>query len=494
MTEKFPAKGYKENVLKDCFSDAKKYFLHHILNVNRAHLIMLGEQNIISSEELNILATAIQSLNTEAISDAKYDGSVEDLFFFIQREISNACDDKNAAGKLHTARSRNDIDVTIYRLYLRNQTLELIDSVMKLRNIFFGHINKHHDSLMPAYTHTQPAQPTTIAHFLLAMTENLNRDTKRLQEAFINMNECPLGACAITTTGFPIDRKRVSDLLGFYKPSRNSYGSIASVDYFTELMGAVSVLLVNIGKFAQEFLQMATMEFDVIRLPDGYVQISSIMPQKRNPVAIEHVRAIASKALGQTLGIFTSVHNTPFGDINDVEDDLQPAIYNGSRDAIRAVSLMGHTLSAAEFNIDLLKERSESNYITVTELADVLVRMENFSFHLAHSIVSDCVKESISIGEDINLQLLKKITRKHNKEISLSKHDLEKTLSAENFIKVRDIYGGPAPKETRSALSEQQKQYKDDVKWIEDVRLLLKNADEELFSEITDAVTRKAGR
>ena len=180
-------------------------------------------------------------------------------------------------------------------------------------------------------------------------------------------------------------------------------------------------------------------------------------------------------------------------DINDVEDDLQPAIYNGARDAIRAVSLMGHTLSAAEFNIDLLKERSESNYITVTELADVLVRTENFSFDLAHNIVSDCVKESLSIGENINLKLLKKITRKYNKEISLSKHDLEKTLSAENFIKVRDIYGGPAPKETRSAFIEQQKQYKDDVKWIENVRLLLKDADEELFSEITDAVTRKGG-
>ena len=122
MTEKFPAKGYKENVLKDCFNDAKKYFLHHILNVDRAHLIMLGEQNIISSKELNILATAIQSLNTEAISDAKYDGSVEDLFFFIQREISNACDDKNTAGKLHTARSRNDIDVTIYICELKRSS------------------------------------------------------------------------------------------------------------------------------------------------------------------------------------------------------------------------------------------------------------------------------------------------------------------------------------------------------------------------------------
>ena len=143
MKECFPAKGYKENVLSDCFTDAKSYFLHHIIDVNRAHLIMLAEQEIISQEELKSLATAIQSLNTDAISAAKYDGSVEDLFFFIQREITNACENKNAAGLLHTARSRNDIDVTIYRLYLRNQTLELIDSVMKLREVFFSHIKNY---------------------------------------------------------------------------------------------------------------------------------------------------------------------------------------------------------------------------------------------------------------------------------------------------------------------------------------------------------------
>src|SRR5690606_4234522 len=157
--------------------------------------------------------------------------------------------------------------------------------------------------------HTQPAQPSTLAHFLLAIAENLGRDIRRLQSAYDNMNFSPLGACAITTTGFPISRERTSDLLGFTAPTVNSYASIASIDYFTELLGAVSALLVNVGKFAQEFLLMAMQEFDVIILSDGYVQGSSIMPQKRNPVAIEHVRAIASKGLGQALGVLTAVRS-----------------------------------------------------------------------------------------------------------------------------------------------------------------------------------------
>ncbi|MGI9203020.1 MAG: argininosuccinate lyase, partial [Woeseiaceae bacterium] len=347
MSEKFPAQAYKDNVLRDCFADAQRYFLDHYLDVDRAHVVMLAEQEIITAAELKIILSAIENLDVEKMRNASYDGSVEDLFFYIQREITEACGDADIAGKLHTARSRNDIDVTIYRMYLRQQTLDLIDACSALRKVFLNLAAQHDESLMPAYTHTQPAQPTTLAHFLLAMAENTSRDIRRLQRAYDNMNRCPLGACAITTTGFPIDRFRVAELLGFAGPTRNSYASIASVDYFTELLGANSTLLINIGKFAQEFLLMAMMEFDVIRLPDGFVQSSSIMPQKRNPVAIEHVRAIASKALGQTLGVLTSVHNTPFGDINDVEDDLQPLNFSAIRDTIRAVSLLGHALDAA---------------------------------------------------------------------------------------------------------------------------------------------------
>ena len=477
MSEKFPAQGYKDNVLSDCFADAQRYFLDHYLDVDRAHVLMLAEQGIVSAEELKSLLHAIEGLDVESMRTAEYDGSVEDMFFYIQREISNACGDSDVAGKLHIARSRNDIDVTIYRLYLREQTLQLIESCIEMRQVFLDLAAKHHDSLMPAYTHTQPAQPTTVTHYLLAMAENVSRDIRRLKQAFENMNRCPLGACAITTTGFPINRERVAELLGFNGPTRNSYGSIASVDYFTELLGATSTLLINIGKFAQEFLLMAMMEFNVIRLPDGYVQASSIMPQKRNPVAIEHVRAIASKALGQTLGVLTSVHNTPFGDINDVEDDLQPANFAAIRDANRAVSLLGHTLAAAEFNLDLLKERAEANYITVTELADTIVRKEQLPFSVAHKIVADCVKQSTDSATRISYRMLQDAAHKEiSRELSLTESELSEALSAENFVAIRTIYGGPAPRETKAALEEQRDFESNDLKWISAARNLLQNA------------------
>ena len=466
MSEKFPAQGYKDNVLSDCFADAQRYFLDHYLDVDRAHVLMLAEQGIVTQSELKAILQAIQGLNVEAMRTAEYDGSVEDLFFYIQREIAAGCGDADVAGKLHTARSRNDIDVTIYRLYLREQALQLLEACENLRTVFLNLAEAHHDALMPAYTHTQPAQPTTVAHYLLAMAENVSRDITRLQRAFENMNQCPLGACAITTTGFPINRQRVSELLGFDGPTRNSYGSIASVDYFTELLGAASTLLINIGKFGQEFLLMAMMEFDVIRLPDGYVQASSIMPQKRNPVAIEHVRAIASKALGQTLGVLTSVHNTPFGDINDVEDDLQPLIYAAVRDANRAVSLLGHAMGAAEFNLDLLRERAEANFITVTELADVIVRRETLPFSVAHKIVAACVKTATDENSPITYAMLQTAARQQlSRDIEMSESEFSTALSAENFVAVRTIYGGPSPVETKSALTEQRQAEARDKEW-----------------------------
>lgn len=490
MNEKFPAQGYKDNVLTDCFADAKRYFLDHYLAVDRAHAVMLAEQGIITAAEQRDILRAIEGLDLDSIRNTEYDGSVEDLFCYLQREITAGCADTEAAGKLHTARSRNDIDVTIYRLYLREQTLDLIDACTELHRVLLNLAGQHHESLMPAYTHTQPAQPTTIAHYLLAMAENTGRDICRLQRAYDNMNLCPLGACAITTSGFPINRERVASLLGFDGPTGNSYASIASVDYFTELLGAGAALMINVGKFAQEFLLMAMMEFGVIRLPDGYVQASSIMPQKRNPVAVEHVRAIASKSLGQMLGVMTAVHNTPFGDINDVEDDLQPLNFSAVRDAIRAVSLLANTLSAAEFNIELLAKRAEENFITVTELADTLVRTDNLSFSAAHAIVADCVAAATEADDAVNHDMLQTAAKSRiGRNLKMTNEELTVALSAENFVRVRDIIGGPAPARTRAALQEQLEHDDADRKWAKQARNRLEAGQQMQNDAVASATT-----
>ncbi len=470
MNEKFPAQAYKDNVLADCFDDAKKYFLEAYHVVDLAHVIMLEEQGIISDDELRSLLKALRRLDFDAIRAREYDGSFEDLFYLLQQEIAKNCD-SDTAGKLHTARSRNDIDVTIYRLRLREDCLRLLRSAMDLRKVFNDLAAEHHDTLMPAYTHTQPAQPSTMAHFLLGMSENTGRDIRRLQRAFENMNFCPLGSGAITTTGFPIDRHRVAELLGFTAPTINSYASIASVDYFTEMLGATSTMLINIGKFAQEFMLMAMIEFNALRLPDGYVQGSSIMPQKRNPVALEHIRAIGSKALGQSMGVFTAVHNTPYGDINDVEDDLQPLIYSAMRDANRAVALFASALRSATFNVENLQRRAGENFIAVTELADTIVRRENLPFSISHKIVGLSVKAALAGGTDVSYEIMQQAANDVlGHELTLSSDEHAAAISPANFVNIRTIYGGTAPSETQRALGVERENEAVDNEWYSKAR------------------------
>src|SRR5207253_5000063 len=262
---------------------------------------------------------ALNSISLDEVQEARYDGSYEDLFFYIERLVIARCGE-DVAGRLHTARSRNDIDMTMYRMRQREFVLGLIAATFALRRSLLDLVDRHRDTILAVHTHTQRAQPTTVAHYMLAVVEQLERDATRLKGAYDRTNRNPLGACAITGTGFPIDRRLTSDLLGFCAPTGNTYGSIATVDYLLESASAAAVLLAGLGRFTQDLLLWATAEFGYVRFGDGFVQTSSIMPQKRNPVALEHVRAIASKAFGQAQAILAAVHNTPFGDIVDTED------------------------------------------------------------------------------------------------------------------------------------------------------------------------------
>ena len=341
------APDYVRLVLAENFEDAKRLFLDPLLAIHRAHLVMLARQGIVSSGDAHAIRTALDGLDPAALRAAAFDGSAEDLFYHIDRLIAAACG-IDIAGRLHTARSRNDIDMTMYRMRQREAQLGLEESVLALGRAWHAQAAANRHTVFAAHTHTQPAQPSTVAHFLLAAVEQVERDAGRLEAAYRSTNHCPLGACAITGTGFPIDRDLTSDLLGFDGPTGNTYGSIATADYLLEGLGAAAVLLVGVGRVLQDLLLWSTAEFGYLRLADGFVQGSSIMPQKRNPVALEHARALASRALGETLAVFAAVHNTPFGDIVDTEDDLQPLVFAAFRDARRAVDAGGRRHGRSE--------------------------------------------------------------------------------------------------------------------------------------------------
>src|SRR5712691_4333485 len=227
------APEYVTYVLNENFEDAKELFLSPLMAIQYAHLVMLAAEHIVSADDAHRLRAALDSISQDDLRCTKFDPACEDLFFYVERLIVDACGE-DVAGRLHTARSRNDIDMTMYRMRQREFILGLLAATFELRRSLLELVDRHRNTILAVHTHTQRAQPTTVAHYLLAFVEQLERDGARLKAAYDRTNRNPLGACAITGTGFPIDRQLTSELLGFCGPTGNTYGSIATVDYLLE--------------------------------------------------------------------------------------------------------------------------------------------------------------------------------------------------------------------------------------------------------------------
>ena len=478
------APEYVACVLNENFEDAKAQFVAPLLAIHHAHLTMLAERAIIPAEAARAVRDGLAQLRVEDIQRTPYDGRFEDLFFLVERMIAERCGEE-AAGRLHTARSRNDIDMTMYRLRQRGMVLALARAELALRQALLAIASDHRETVFAAHPHTQPAQPTTVAHYLLAVIEQLERDAVRLRAAYAATNRNPLGACAITGTGFAIDRARTSALLGFDGTSGNTYGSIATVDYLLESASASAVLLVGLGRMVQDLLLWCTAEFGYLRLADGFVQCSSIMPQKRNPVALEHARAIASKGLAQASAILLSVHNTPFGDIVDTEDDLQPLVFSMFKDAIRAVRLVGAAMASAAFDRERMAERAGMGWTTVTELADTLTREHGVPFKTSHAIAGRFVTECTARPAEPRSEILRAVSAQvRGQPVELSEEDLARVLDPHHFVEVRKTEGGPAPAVTAAAIERSRQTQADDERWVNERLARLAAAETELATAV----------
>lgn len=460
------APEYVTYVLNENFEDAKTNFLSPLMALHYAHLVMLADRGIISRADAHAIREALDQVDQDAVRKVVYDGSYEDLFFYLDRLIIAACG-PDVAGRLHTARSRNDIAMTTYRMRQRECLLQLTAATLDLRRSLLALVASHHETVFAVHTHTQRAQPTTVAHYLLAVVEQVERDATRLKSAYVHTNVNPLGACAITGTGFDIDRNLTADLLGFSAPTVNTYGSIATIDYLLESSAAAMVLVTGMGRFVQDLLLWSTSEFDYLRLGDGFVQGSSIMPQKRNPVALEHARVIGSKAVGQAQAVMTAVHNTPFGDINDTEDDLQPLVFSMFKDAVRAVKIVAAALGTASFDAQRLEARAGEGWTTLTELADTLVREQGIPFTAAHSISAKFVAARQADPAKPLAAILSEASRAVlGAPLSYSEGALERILSPRHFVMIRRTWGGPAPDETRRAAVVSQQLLQVDADWL----------------------------
>jgi argininosuccinate lyase len=455
-TTTFPDPVYRDTVLAPLFEGVKRHYASHMGAINRAHLVMLAETGILPSADAGRIARALRDIEAETdVASLTYTGEHEDYFFLVEAELRRRLGD--LGGALHTARSRNDMDHTVFKMALREGAEDLMDRILHLAGRLIEKAEAEKTTLIVAYTHGQPAQPTTFGHYLAAVVEVLQRDAARLDAAIEALGHCPMGAAAITTSGFPIDRARVAELLGFEEPLLNSYGCIASVDYVTGLYSAIKLVFLHLGRVIQDLQFWSAFEVGQLYVPNSLVQISSIMPQKRNPVPIEHMRHLASVTVGRCDTIVNTMHNTPFTDMNDSEGEVQQAGYAAFDSGARALDLLAAFLPACGIREDRVRVNMDAACVTVTELADTLVRDEGLSFRQAHEIAARTARAVIAQGAPLGAgydAFAAAFTAETGRATSLSPEGFAEAVAPETFVARRDRPGGPAPAALDAALAE----------------------------------------
>ena len=457
--KKFPHPAYAAAVLDPLFRITRQHFAEPLSRVDRAHCVMLNEAGILDRTGARGILQALKGVHEQDVPSMRYTGEFEDLFFCIENALKIRLG-VDLAGRLHTGRSRNDIDHTVFKLVLKARIDAFADSARGLASAILDKARAERNTLIVAYTHGQPAQPTTYGHYLCAALEVLLRDLDRLEAARAIVDMSPMGAAAITTTGFPIDRGRVAELLGFGGVLRNSYGCIASVDYVTSTYSALKLMVLHLGRLVQDLQQWTSFEVGQIRMPDSLVQISSIMPQKRNPVPIEHLRLLLSLAAGRAETILGVMHNTPFTDMNDSEGEVQNAGYGAFAAGGRALALLAALIPAVSVDGERVALNIDRSCITITELADEIVRREGLSFRQAHEIAAHVARavadRHTSLREDGYPVFAEAFQEHAGRASGVTPEAFRDIVSAEHFVAVRDRFGGPADRALDEALDAYQ--------------------------------------
>jgi argininosuccinate lyase len=444
---------YRETVLRQLFAGAKRHAAEY-RRIDLAHAAMLVETGILPRGDGARLIAAIEGLDGDFdLSTLEFPEAFEDLIYLREDRLKRRVG-ADLAGRLHTGRSCNDLEATLFRIQLKSKLSASMADIAALARSVLAVARREAATPILAYTHGQPAQPTTYGHYLCAFIEVLVRDLERLALAFEQIDACPMGAAAITTTGFPISRERMAELLGFARVQTNAYGCIASADQLAGVYSALRLYLLNIGRIVQDFAFWTSFEVRQARAPDGYVQISSIMPQKRNPLAIEHLRAMSSLGAGRCDSVVGAIHNTPFADMVDGEGPTQAAGMEAFETAAFVTKLFAGFFEGIEIDELQVARNIDLSCATMTELADSLVRTEGIAFRQAHEIGSNLAREIVRRGGAMSsldaAAIAEAFVEATGRQPKIDQTALLELTGVSHFIQVRDRTGGTSKKALES--------------------------------------------
>jgi len=408
-----------------------------------AHAEMLVDAGILTKADGKKIINGLKQVKEEIENDQfTYSRQLEDIHMNVESRLRELIGD--AAGRLHTARSRNDQVATDFKLYVRDTIDHFLDQLTTLQLALAKKAEEHADVVMPGYTHLQTAQPVTFGHHCLAYVEMLGRDVTRFKDARKRLNECPLGSAALAGTSFPINRKMTAKALGFDRPTANSLDSVADRDFILETLSAASISAIHLSRFAEELVIWSSAEFNFIKLSDSFTTGSSIMPQKRNPDAAELIRAKVGRIIGAFNGLSMVMKGLPLAYSKDMQEDKEMAFDALDNYSLALAALTG-MIEDMHPNKEKMANSAGGGFSTATDIADWLVRVINLPFRDAHHVTGSIV----ALAEKQNLRLHElTLTDMQSIEPKITK-DIFNVLSVENSVKSRKSYGGTAPTEVR---------------------------------------------
>ncbi|MCP4780257.1 MAG: argininosuccinate lyase [Hyphomicrobium sp.] len=413
------------------------------IRASKAHASMLAAQGIITKADAREILKGLEQVLAEIESGKMdYTRALEDVHMNVEARVKDLIG--TPAGRLHTARSRNDQVATDFRLYVR-ETIDAFDTALAgLQFVLARKAEAHAATVMPGFTHLQPAQPVTFGHHMLAYVEMLGRDRGRFADASRRLNECPLGAAALAGTSFPIDRHMTADALDFDKPSANSLDAVSDRDFVLETLAAAAITAMHLSRLAEEIVLWATHQFGFIRLSDKFTTGSSIMPQKRNPDAAELTRAKVGRVAGAFQSLLIVMKGLPLAYSKDMQEDKEVA-FDALDSLALAIAAMAGMVDDMEPVPDAMRAAADQGYATATDLADWLVRALKLPFREAHHVTGRIVAEAESQSlplEKLSLKAMQAVERRIT-------NDVFSVLSPEKSVSSRKSYGGTAPQNVR---------------------------------------------
>ncbi len=463
-----PGEIYTNTILEPSYQFMLAHYFTELLDANRAWITMLCEQGVVEPDKGAAVIEGLRRMADEgSASFAEFNPDYEYFYSHLEQRLTDYVG-AEAAGEINIARTRPE---PLTRMAVRTRILQVSESLQELCALLLQLAEAEVETVMPQWTHMQPAQPSTLGHYLVGMADAIVRDARRLEAAYATTNECTLGCGALAGTSYPIDRDRVARLLGFDAVRENSIDSVASGDHLTETASALAGLATNLSRLCEDFYLWCTAEFGFAEVGDSFAGSSSMMPQKKNAYPFEYVRARAARAVADASAAHMVLHNTNFGDIKDVEEEIVPPVMRMLTEMLSSLELLTGTIASMSFHRGRMAERAAAGFSTATELAAVIHWRTDLDFRSAHRVVGSLVRIAVDRGVapgEVTAELVEEAAHESvGRDLRLADQDVRDGLDAHNFVAAHTSYGGAAPEPVRANVGRAQQRLDASRQWLQ---------------------------